>query len=383
MESMSGFTLFRIRNVSVKLHVSLIFLLLYVILVSSFQFPIVAKMSGVAPESLFLGPFASSILFALALLISIFVHEMGHVLMAQAHGYKAQAITLMMLGGVSQIEEIPEKPWDELKVALIGPFVSLAIAGILFEIRILSDSPDIDFFCYWIGQTNLVLGIFNLIPAFPTDGGRVLRSVFSMSQGRLKGTQSAVAVSRVCAWILGILGALQLNILLMILALFLYSAAKSELFILMAQTVLKGLKIRDLTEGSALRIPEDASVAAAAALMVQGQRLWIVSEKKDGGWAILSADQISKIPAQLRETIRVANIHAEFGKPANADDELSDVAPYLLQGRFKAIPVRDQSGYVGVIQTSKILEMIQLKQLAWEEKSVETWHPQARHLPMP
>ncbi|MGZ5279835.1 MAG: site-2 protease family protein [Pseudobdellovibrionaceae bacterium] len=371
MERMSGWTLFSLRGVAVKLHISLILLVIYVVLIALAQFPTVVQMSGVSSSELMNSSLAWALIFAISLIISIFVHEFGHVLVAQAKGYPVHQITLMMLGGVSHLEKMPEKPSDEFKVAIIGPIVSLAIGAVLFGLRAISESANIDFFCYWIGQTNIVLGIFNLLPAFPTDGGRVLRAVLASQQGQLRGTQHAVRISHVFAWALGILGILQFNILLIILALFIYAAAKSELFILVAHMVLKGMTVRDIVDSSVPAVSEDSSVAQVISQMVRSRHVHLPVVGQDEKHSVITIDRVARIPKHLRESTSIKSLLPENFKILQVEDGLEDALMLSMKSQEGGLPVVEDHLLIGLVRTSDLLELIRLRQLILEEVTPE------------
>ena len=209
---------------------SLVFILFYVILVSAAQFPLVVYKANILPRYLPIGPWMSGLIFSIGLFVSVAIHEFGHVLVAQAQGITVKSVTLMMLGGVSEMGEVSNKPYAEFKLAAIGPLTSLILAVLLGGIWSLSISPEISLFCYWLGSANAVLALFNLLPAFPMDGGGALRSVLAVKMGKMKATRISVSVSRSLAWILGIVGLFSLNFLLMLIAFFIYSASGAEYF---------------------------------------------------------------------------------------------------------------------------------------------------------
>lgn len=377
-EDISGWTLFSLRGVVIRLHVSLLFLLFYVVLVAMIQFPFVIQRSNVNINDVSGSPFIWAVIFSLALVISIFIHEFGHVLMAQAKGLKVRAITLMMLGGASQMEEFPEEPATEFKVAIIGPLVSLGIAGVLFWIRDLSSSANVDFFCYWVGQTNLILGIFNLLPAFPMDGGRVFRAFLVTRQGHLQGTRTAVKVSQVFAWIFGIIGFLQFNFLLILIALFLYAAAKSEYFVVMAHALLKGLRARDLMI-SLPSISENATISEAVSKMVDSKKLLLPVVQDADLPSLVTADLLKRIPKNTWSATRIKDIKIDFPKVIHPDDPLEDVMILTLKTAMGGLPVVQDNQLVGVVRTSDIIETIALRQLTEEESPIKPWSLRGCH----
>lgn len=368
MKRLGGWTLFTLRGVPLTLDISLIFLLLYVLFIASLQFPLVVQQSGVDVAEIVGSPFLWGVIFAVSLLVSIFLHEFSHVLVAQLHGGKARRITLMMLGGVSEMEKIPEKPSTEIKIAIAGPLLSLALGAALLLLYRTTSSSNLALFGFWLGQLNLVLGIFNLLPAFPTDGGRVLRSLLVGKQGRLRGTQNAVRVSRVFALFFGIVGLLQFNIILVLIAFFIYAGSQSELFFVLAETTLKGLKVRDITHRSSV-IPMNSSAAEAARLLVQEKSTALPVESSSPPYGIVTAESLQRIPKSLWPQTSVRNVQSIASRPADINQPLDDlVTSGQLSESGGGLPVVEDGGVVGFIRMVDILEAIQLREVAAKEE---------------
>lgn len=173
------------------------------------------------------------VFFAL-LFLSVLLHEFGHVFAARRYHIQTPDITLLPIGGVARLERLPEKPSQELFVALAGPMVNIVIAGILFVA--LGGLPSMEgtepqnagvSVLARLAWVNLFLALFNLIPAFPMDGGRMLRAILAYRMGYGRGTQIAATVGQVFAFGLGLLGLFG-NPLLLFIALFVYLGAASE-----------------------------------------------------------------------------------------------------------------------------------------------------------
>src|ERR1051326_20064 len=148
------------------------------------------------------------VIFILALFVCVVLHEFGHALTAKSFGIKTRSIVLLPIGGVAQIEELPEKPSQELWIAFAGPAVNVVIAGILYALMyILRLTPTLSEpltlnqsnFMFYLFSANFALALFNLIPAFPMDGGRVLRAILSFSMNRDKATQISTFIGQVAA----------------------------------------------------------------------------------------------------------------------------------------------------------------------------------------
>lgn len=155
------------------------------------------------------GSFTFGLAAALALAISVTLHELGHALTARAFGYRTRDITLSLLGGCASLIALPRKAWQELLTALAGPLVSFAIAGAIPLLGVLGVKVTNDWlggvlvYTFWM---NVMLGAFNLLPGFPMDGGRIFRSVMCAFLTRAKATLVAMWVGRAFAILLGMRG---------------------------------------------------------------------------------------------------------------------------------------------------------------------------------
>lgn len=204
----------------------------------------------------------------LALLVGVFffvtVHELCHSLAAKAFGIEVKEITLFPIGGVASMSRVPEKPMEEFLISLAGPLSNVAIVAalfypmkvyfgdaVLFHDLSTATWPLTISYIYWI---NLILAIFNMIPAFPMDGGRILRSILASRLGWLNATKIAVSLGRVFAIIFAYLGIVRGNLILVLIAIFIYLAASNELAQVAIKEKLKKLKIHDI-------LPSDFSVS--------------------------------------------------------------------------------------------------------------------------
>jgi Zn-dependent protease/predicted transcriptional regulator len=221
-------TIFSVRGIPIRLHWSLAVLLPFLVYAGAYQFLAVARWAGIPREDLGLPPALWGLLLALGLLVSIVLHELAHALVGRRSGAKIRSITLMMLGGVTRMET-ETRPEREAWMALVGPLTSIALALVAYAVYRFAPLPDgvLAALLVFAGM-NLVLGGFNLLPAFPMDGGRVLRGLLARRLGRRRATHIAARIGRGMALFLGIWGVLGFNLMLILIAVFVYSGATAE-----------------------------------------------------------------------------------------------------------------------------------------------------------
>ncbi|MEN9723258.1 MAG: hypothetical protein RJB38_1244 [Pseudomonadota bacterium] len=358
------------RGVAIRLHLSLLLILPYLVFITTARFEALTRSAGVLASDLKLPPLAWGVVMAALLFSSVLIHELGHVAVALRQGAKVKSITLMMLGGVSDMEEIPQKGAQEFRLAIIGPVISLALSGLGFALARIPPIPGAaDFFVVslWFGQVNLALALFNLLPAFPLDGGRVLRSLLSIRFGALKATRLAVRVGTAFAWTFGIFGLLSFNILLMLIGFFLYAAAQAELAMIVAKRLLHGLCVGDVATLSEALAPE-TTVAEAALRMLRTRQTLVPVIGRDGKGSLISLQQLRSIPESKRGQVPLGDLVEWSLQPLNAEESLEEALPELASAPFAALPVNESGKTVGFIRHSDLHDVLQLRSLE-EEKS--------------
>ncbi|MGI9496682.1 MAG: site-2 protease family protein [Mariniblastus sp.] len=237
-----------------------------------------------------LAPALTNVLFVFAIFGCVLLHELGHAFAAQQFGIATRDITLLPIGGVAALERIPRVPLQELWIASAGPLVNVVIATIIFAIQIISgpaNSPAAQFFTQLM-IANLILVLFNLIPAFPMDGGRILRSLLAFQLPYAKATAIAARTGQLCAVGLGLFGLFSGQLMMLLVALFVYFAARSENRMVQHQDSVHGSSqsteppspcSRGFSWGRENNFRNDGGVPSS--LSIQSVAVWLTNQRRD------------------------------------------------------------------------------------------------------
>lgn len=226
---MSSYYICKVWGIPIRIHITLILFL-----------PLLAVQIGAVMgiESIWWGLIAAAGLF-----VSVALHELGHSVVALSKGIRVNQILLLPIGGLAQLERMTDNPRDELHIAAAGPLVSMALAFLLWTVVRLFGAPQPGLIIYTfivLGWMNLMLALFNLLPSFPMDGGRIFRAWLTPRLGRVAATGIAAKIGRFMAIVFGIIGILPPFSLIMIaIAIFIYMAAGAEYRMVLLQERMK------------------------------------------------------------------------------------------------------------------------------------------------
>ena len=233
------------------------------------------------------------VLFILALFICVVLHELGHALTAKKFNIMTKSITLLPIGGIARLDKFPEKPKEELLVVVAGPLVNVVIAFLIYlllyatnNLPSFTEEPENlvkltgAVFLFNLLVANVVLAVFNFIPAFPMDGGRILRALLSFKFSREKATRIAAGIGQFIA-ILFFFAGFYLNIWLVLIGVFIFLGAGAEAEFEISKTVLSGHKVRDvLMKKFIVLLPED-TLEKAVQYLLDGQAQEFVVAKNE------------------------------------------------------------------------------------------------------
>jgi Zn-dependent protease len=325
---------------------------------------------------------------ALALFLSVLVHELAHCFYARRQGGEVSDITLFILGGVSRITRMPEGHKHEALMALAGPATSLGLGVLLLVMAVPLggvDSGNWGAALASLGRINLLLGVFNLLPAFPMDGGRILRAALSGKLGRVRATQVAGFVGRAFALLfglialLGIPGVLPPNPFLLLIAFFVYLGAASESREVLLQSLLTRVRVREVMVARTASVDAGDSLATVA-LRMRAERRRVLPVVEDGRVVgLVTLATVRRVPAPRREQLlaREVTLPAPLLTPeSTAWEALRELGLH----RLPQLPVVREGVLVGTVTQDDISRLMELREL--EDTSPHgPWGPGPRESP--
>jgi stage IV sporulation protein FB len=311
-----------------------------------------------------------SVLFMVLLFLCVLLHEFGHIFTARAFGVTTPYVTLLPIGGVAQLERIPEEPSQEFLIAIAGPLVNVVIAGLLIVFagaHLQSGATAVNnthiAMVDRLAAVNLFLALFNLIPAFPMDGGRVLRALLASRMGYVRATEIAASIGQFVAFALGFFGLLY-NPILIFIAIFVYLAASSEAHMVALRAVSRGVPVSHamMTRFATLS-PEAAVDEAVQTLLATSQGEFPVVDGDGKPVGVLDRGMLIRALKTLGPDARVGDaMNAEF--PTIGHRATLEQAFKLLQEKSApAVAVIDRAGkLVGLVTSETIAEMMMLRE---------------------
>jgi len=321
---------------------------------------------------------AAGLITSILFFASVLVHELMHSIVSQRQGIPVQSITLFIFGGVSQITSEPKQPGDEFRMAIVGPLSSLVIGGILLGVYYQWRSVDtfavqfITAIAYWLGYINLLLGIFNLIPGFPLDGGRVLRSlIWWRSRNLTSATRIASNVGRAVGFIFIFVGIYFIftgnwlnGIWLALIGWFLESAAVGSYQQLLMQEMLKGHVASEIMSGDCVVVPPDMTIdhLVNGNILTSGRRCFPVGSGSQI-MGLMTLHNVKEVPRDQWNTETVKEAMTPFDKLrwVRPDAELSSVLRILTEDNINQVPVVEDNKIIGMVSRENLLNFVNIR----------------------
>ncbi len=314
------------------------------------------------------------LLATLLLFVSVLAHELAHSLVARARGLPVKRITLFIFGGVSNIEREPKRPGVEFQMAFVGPLTSLLLGGLsyLLLLALRGGTSPLSAILGYLALTNMLLGLFNLVPAFPLDGGRVLRSIIWKISGSLQtATRTATLVGQGIAYLLILVGFWLLfggyildGLWIGLIGWFLLSGAQSANSQVMLEAMLKGVTVGEVMNTSPATVPADISLQKLVddLLLPRGWRSAFVMQG-DHLAGLITLRDIRHIPRDEWEQTPVvgAMMPVEKLHLISPQQSLNDILPVMVAQDVNQVPVVADSHLVGVLSREDIVRFLEIR----------------------
>lgn len=323
------------------------------------------------------GEVLSGIVFILALFACVILHEYGHALTARKFGVKTRDITIYPIGGVARLERMPEKPIEELWVALMGPAVNVVIAVILFVYLLLTSSftplreltvTSGNFFERLL-VVNITLVLFNLLPAFPMDGGRVLRALLAMRMDYVRATQIAATIGQGMALLFGLIGLFG-NASLLFIAFFIWIGASQESGATQMKNAISGIPVGRamLTDYKSLS-PRDPLERMSQLLLAGSQHDFpVIDEERVIG--VVTRDDFLKALSQHGDKIAISAVMKKDLPEVDSYEMIENALEKIQESGVPALPVTHAGHLVGIITAENITEYLMIRSAIRSARSI-------------
>lgn len=342
--------LFTVFGIPIELHVSFLILMLFIYAVAALNlFPGINLLLAVLITLVF---------------VTVVIHELSHSYVAQRYGVKIERIVLLPIGGVSAMEEIPKDPGQEFRIAVAGPATNFVIAGVCYIMVFLGASylsANLQDAIYYFALVNLILGGFNMLPAFPMDGGRVLRAYLAGRMSYVRATRLAANIGKQLAIIMAIVGVFY-NIFLILIAVFIYIGAEQEYRTIMVSTLLEGITVGNVMTREVQTVSPETPISEVLNLMFQKKHMGYPVLENGNLVGILTFHDVSGVaPDRRSEAVRFFMTREIIS--TYPEEPVTDALERLNRKQIGRLPVLSEGFLVGIISKTDILRAVEVMNL--------------------
>jgi stage IV sporulation protein FB len=357
-----------IAGTAIRIHITFVLFLIWIFL------------AGLATGSV--NDALNTVLFIVLLFACVVAHEFGHIFTARAFGVKTPDVTLLPIGGVARLERIPEKPSEEFLVAIAGPLVNVAIAIVLTAVMrthlstaylATMESPRVSMIDR-LAVINLFLAVFNMIPAFPMDGGRVLRALLASRLGHVRATEIAATIGQWTAFGLGFLG-LFYNPMLIFIAIFVYLAAASEAHMVSLRAMSRDVPVTAAMVTQLATLTGDEHIDAAVETLLQtSQTEFPVVDGNRRLIGVVGRAEIIKALRALGPTAPVSDVMVKDIPTIERSHRLEEAFRLLQEKSVPAVGVVDFAGrLIGLVTAETVGEMLMVRKALPKDARLGPW----------
>jgi len=316
-------------------------------------------------------PWILGTVVALGLFFGVLVHELAHSLVARSKGIKMQSITLLMFGGVAQMDEGTPEPRTELPMALAGPITSLLFGlvccGLVYVTPGMTPDPAVQgvliFIFGYLGVLNIILFAFNLIPAFPMDGGRVLRAVLAARMPLDRATRIAANVGKAFAVIFGIIGLYFFQPFLILIALFVYIGASMESTAVQYNVLLRDVTVGNMMSAPVATVPANLPLSKVIEIMYASKHLGFPVVERDSLVGMVTLADVNRTSSIDREAMQVKDIMTREVITLPPTASVIDALRIMSTRNIGRIPIMHEDHIVGIVTRTDILKVTELRKI--------------------
>jgi Zn-dependent protease len=356
----------RVMGIPVRLHWTFIFIIIFVAwdFASLYQVAggVIYGFGGVEPVLL---RWLYSLLFALVLFACVALHELGHSYVARKRGINIKSITLYFFGGVAAMEAIPRNPRLELQMAFAGPGAS-GVLGLVFLFlggqaeALAGTGHPVTILLSNLGLMNLMLMAFNLLPAFPMDGGRLLRAWFAFHMPYVRATRRASDIGKLFATLMFLLGLSTLNFMLLFVAFFVYVSASEEEKATEIMVSLEGIKVKDIMSAQVVSVPPETTLDELKELMFREKHRGYPVVSGGVLQGIVTITDLQKVAEEKRSGTSVESVMARKLYLIGSQEEASTAMKMMNELQIRRLPVMDEGRMVGIVSREDLVRAIEL-----------------------
>ena len=303
---------------------------------------------------------------AVGLFVGVLLHELGHSLVARRLGYPIDSITLWLFGGLARLTEFPEDWRQEFAIAIAGPIVSVAIGvlGYLAFLAVPSNLDAVAFVVGYLGVLNVALAGFNMLPAFPMDGGRILRALLARKRSFVRATEIAAKVGKLFAFLFGLFGLFQLDFILVGIAIFIYIAATSEARQVTMKAAFEGISVGEvMTPAARLRTVEsNTSVADLLERMFRERHTGYPVVENGHPVGVVTLEDAKAVDPLERHAFTVADVMSRDPVTIGADEGAGDALSRMQSQKVGRLLVMRDGVFAGLLSQTDLMRVLDVVQ---------------------
>jgi len=316
-------------------------------------------------------PYLLGAVVAIGLFGGVLVHELAHSLVARKKGIKINSITLMIFGGIASMEEGVPDPRAELPMALVGPLTSLGVglicSGLVYVVPAITSNPPIAgvliFVLGYLGVLNIILCAFNLLPAFPMDGGRVLRAWLAKRMPLYRATKIAADVGKGFAIIFGLVGLIFFSPFLILIAFFIYIGASMESTAMKYTYLLQDVTVGDMMSSPVTTVPPTLPLSEVITMMYTSKHLGFPVVDRDALIGMVTLADVNRTSSIDREAMQVRDIMTHNPVTLPPDAPVIEALKIMSARNFGRIPVVQDGKILGIVTRTDIIKVTELRQI--------------------